>query len=1064
MVNKDGEAKIVYTGTSKDVNFATFKVPKNGVWFTEDAESASSYAVENDSMGFKWEGIKPVPVNTASRVMPVFLRIQNPYTMTSADMAKINKQNYKKAQGEFFDTLRSQGYDGVNMGDGIWVVLKEPAQIKSAIGNRGAFDPESGNILEAAVETDKPLSDAKIAEALDVREQDFSRWNKSNAVQLQVTQRFFEMFGWNEANAKKFLGAAGDKTRAFISKNFPGAEIALGWINARYNVNETVSKVMDRYKLDKGIGYQYAEDIANVIERRPAEEVNAVVAYLDGDTKALDAMPDSLKLKAVADKLNQWFKTYVAELSPVEQQWFNNRKFSETLLFPATTEQVAGSTFGLGKINEVLGIKTESEVELDQDWFRKNDDGDLILDGDMYRVFQPDLIKNNGEMIPAGFMSASRFAELGQINPMGFTVDTSRRWVYGGVVRGKHTFTTNTTAKEKIANEKADDVANALRNTIGALANNYASKNFIKSVYDMGREGSAHAQVAFDSIDAVNAYMNKGVPADQRVVIREDMVLPVSKEISRSPQTKSLYRQSGTWVKLPERSPVYGELAGKYIPGPVWNAMIDMSDRQPLVNLRAVNNTMRWFKKSKTTWNFGTHVTNTASNITMAMTHDISFGTMRDAAKILAKYEANPKSLTKQELDLMMAFRDSGAMLADYSSAEVKEALYKAHADNLRGGEDVSVARRVAGWLNVEKSKAEWLQTQAKRAGNKAERLDDITSQLYAAEDNIFRMAAFLKTAGALQQRAGLKAPTTEMLSEAGLFARKAFGDYDIDSKAVKIARQSVLPFISWFYAMAPVIGRIAVYEPWKIVNVLGAYMILEAAMGAVAGDDDEEVRKQGPQTLRERMFGSVGPYLHVRVPFMGDDENPVYYKLGDYFPLASFTRGLPNGLMGQSWIPASLTPSGPFVSAILGLVGGVDPYTGKSIHKPTDTEWQKLWTSTKFAYDTMTIPLLTTRNIEKVNDIVEGKTGITGAEPSSLAIARAFGFKFYDYNVAEQEAINDNAVKRIKRDFSTAITQAKRDEYRKAYPDYDALDEKLDDLRTRMEEAINKARGGEEE
>jgi hypothetical protein len=254
------------------------------------------------------------------------------------------------------------------------------------------------------------------------------------------------------------------------------------------------------------------------------------------------------------------------------------------------------------------------------------------------------------------------------------------------------------------------------------------------------------------------------------------------------------------------------------------------------------------------------------------------------------------------------------------------------------------------------------------------------------------------------------------------------------------------------------------VYEPWKIVNVLGAYMILEAAMSAVAGDDDEEVRKQGPQTLRERMFGSVGPYLHVRVPFMGDDENPVYYKLGDYFPIASFTRGLPNGLMGQSWIPASLTPSGPFVSAILGLVGGVDPYTGKSIHKPTDTEWQNLWTSAKFAYDTMTIPLLTTRNIEKVNDIVEGKTGITGAEPSSLAIARAFGFKFYDYNVAEQEAINDNAVKRIKRDFSTAITQAKRDEYRKAYPDYDALDEKLDDLRTRMEEAINKARGGEEE
>jgi hypothetical protein len=681
----------------------------------------------------------------------------------------------------------------------------------------------------------------------------------------------------------------------------------------------------------------------------------------------------------------------------------------------------------------------------------------------MYRVFEPNRIKNNGEMIPAGFMSASRFAELNNKNPLGFTVDTSRRWTYGGVVKGKHTFTTNTTAKEKIDNEKADDVANALRNTVAALANNYASKNFIKSIYDMGRGKSAHAQVAFDSLEDVNKFMNEGVPADQRVVIREDMVLPVSREISRSPQTKALYRQSGTWVKLPE-SGVYGELSGKYIPGPVWNAMGDMSDRQPLVNLRAVNNTMRWFKKSKTVWNFGTHVTNTASNVTMAMMHDISFGTMRDAAKMLAKYEVNAKALTKEELDLVMAFRDSGAMLADYSSAEVKEAIYKAHEQNLRGGEDVSLMRRVGGWLGVEKSKAEWLQAQAKKVGKGVEYIDEISTQMYAAEDNIFRMAAFLKTAGALQQRAGAKTPSAEMLQEAGLFARKAFGDYDIDSKAVKIARQTALPFISWFYAMAPVIGRIAVYEPWKLVNVLGAYMILEAAMAGAAGDDDEETRKEGPESIRERMFGSMGPYLHVRVPFMGDEENPVYYKLGDYFPLASFTRGLPNGVMGQSWIPASLTPSGPFVSALIGLVGGVDPYTGKALHKPTDTEWQKLWTSTKFAYDIMTLPVINTRNIGKADDIIEGKTGITGNEPSSLPIARAFGFKFYDYNVNEQAAINEIVVKRIERDFKTAMTQAKRDEYRKAYPDYDALDEKLDDLQTRMDKEIEKARGGAEE
>jgi len=910
-----------------------------------------------------------------------------------------------------------------------------------------------GNVLEAAVQTTKPLSDAKAAAALGVSEQDYSRWAGSNLINLLPTQRLFEAVGWSEANAKKFVGKASTKFKDLVSKNFPGAEIALGLINSRYAVNTSVSQVMDRFKLDKGIGYQYAEDLANVISRRPAAEVNALFAYLDGNKKALDALPDSAKLKANADKLKEWFDLYVADLSDVEQRYFKSRKFSETLLFPERTEQVAGGTFGLGKINEVLGLKRKSETELDQNWFTKDANGDLLLDGDMFQVFKIDNTVKPGVPEAAGFMSAARFAELNGKNPVGYSVDTTRKWVHEGASDQGHSFITNTTARDKIENQKADDVANALRNTVAALANNYASKHFIKSVSEMGSEGNPHARVAFDSLDALNK--------EYGTSITEDKVLPVSYEMSRSPQTKALYRQSGTWVKLPE-SKVYGELSGKYLPGPVWNAMVDMSDRQPLVNLRAVNNTMRWFKKSKTVWNPGTHVTNAASNVTMAMLHDISFSTLRDATKLLAKYEVSPNSLTKAELDLVLAFRDSGAMLADYSSAEVKEALYKAHADNLRGGEDVSVARRVAGWMGIEKAKAEWLKQQAAKVGKGVNYIDDLTSQMYAAEDNVFRLAAFLKTAGTLQARAGAAAPTAEMLSEAGLFARKAFGDYDIDSKAVKVARQTVMPFISWFYAMAPVLGRIAVYQPWKLANVLAAYMLLEAAMG---GGDDEELRKQGPESIRERMFfGTIGPYMHIRIPFMGDDQNPVYYKLGDYFPMASMTKGLPNGFMGQSWFPGGLTPSGPFVSGIAGMVLGVDPYTGKSIHKPTDTDWDKLWNVTKFGYDIVTPPAISSRQIGRVDDLIAGKTGITGVEPSPLVLARMFGLKMYDYNVDEQAAINEIVVKRIERDFKSAMTKAKRDEMRKGYPDFEALDTELDDLRKRMEKEIEKARGGAEE
>ena len=144
----DGKPLLMYTGTSKDKDFTKFNIPRNGAWFTSDPKSASDYARENDNMGFKWESGRPVEVNTASRVLPVYLRIENPYTMTEEDVARINKENYKRAQGQFFDELRAKGYDGVDFGHGIFVVLKEPTQIKSAIGNNGEYSIKNPHIAK----------------------------------------------------------------------------------------------------------------------------------------------------------------------------------------------------------------------------------------------------------------------------------------------------------------------------------------------------------------------------------------------------------------------------------------------------------------------------------------------------------------------------------------------------------------------------------------------------------------------------------------------------------------------------------------------------------------------------------------------------------------------------------------------------------------------------------------------------------------------------------------------------------------------------------------------------
>jgi GNAT superfamily N-acetyltransferase len=169
VVDADGNPLVVYTGTSKDFDFSKFKIPKNGAWFTGSPEEASAYAKENDSMGFEWEGGRLVEVNAASRVMPVYLKIENPYTLTEEERDTLFKaDNYKRAQGVIFERAKARGFDGVDFGNGIWVVIKEPNQIKSAIGNIGTYDSKKADIRYKRSEKPTPSQAGK--EALAVLE------------------------------------------------------------------------------------------------------------------------------------------------------------------------------------------------------------------------------------------------------------------------------------------------------------------------------------------------------------------------------------------------------------------------------------------------------------------------------------------------------------------------------------------------------------------------------------------------------------------------------------------------------------------------------------------------------------------------------------------------------------------------------------------------------------------------------------------------------------------------------------------------------------------------------
>lgn len=232
------DPKVFYTGTSKDKDFKAFNIPRNGAWFTLDPQIASDYAVDNDSKGLKPDdrpGARPYSfreVNTASRVFPVYLKGENPYVLTQADHDAMNKDNYKRAQGIFFDGLRAKGYDsaivaGTIEDPRIVAILNTPQQIKS-VNNNGEFSDRQTDVLRS-----EPLKFERTSIPL--------RSDKAKNKFARTVERLLHPGGFHDQTLKEIL---------MHSRNLPAAmAIEATYLNNRFReaIDDNVTKSNGRY-------------------------------------------------------------------------------------------------------------------------------------------------------------------------------------------------------------------------------------------------------------------------------------------------------------------------------------------------------------------------------------------------------------------------------------------------------------------------------------------------------------------------------------------------------------------------------------------------------------------------------------------------------------------------------------------------------------------------------------------------------------------------------------------------------------------------------------------------
>ena len=1159
VVDKSGKPLVVYHGTDKD--FEEFDLNRSGsasgqylgkgFYFAQSAGVADAFAgVDN------------------ARIVPAYLSIKNPFRTDSTDLTAAQRQalrddpklgkHFKAAEAENAEfggwytiqraavlskdranfiksALELSGFDGIISGDlneqpgmqsEVEIVAFRPEQIKSATGNRGTYDPASGNILEAAVQSSFGTTPVSAGTAVPSKEADAinqqfqnplsdAQYKKLSTTLLpeQISSKFiFDMFGWAKVPGK--VEGTSRKISDYIQKNHPGAAKVASWVNSHFGLQSGVRDALIRAKDDKRGGSMIYNQIAQYFTNLPPQESVAVLEYMDAKLANLrkqgpaPVFPNSdTQMKDLADAtITKWWEYARALRDPKQRDayagieaengsWSGGVKFSQGLAFAESVDKLASASFGVRNISQLISSRTKDEVTADAITFRTDANGDVLLDDKFVGMYllTPALKKRLdnatttaeasqilAELKPDEFISSAKLTTDGKpmVNAEGVQLipDRNYLWDVQEKDKGGYKFTARLDAKQALLVKKGRDLGHALQNTMAILANSYSANRLTEALAQY--ETKTPNAVAFNTLDDLNAMLNGEYKGDKFVPnteaaswttrVKQNQVVKLSANEAKSETVKGLYRNRNQWVQLPN-GPTYGALAGKIVNGSVWSAIEDMSDRRPLVNSAMYNGTMRWFKKAKTIYNPATWGTNVASNFTMAMMDDIPLPTIGYATKLYVGYMLPPAvasklgiSLTREQQQLMLEIMKTNALLGDFSSTELKQSIYDSMRSTI-GDKEQGVAERIMQFAKLEKDRIEAIKKYAGKGADAAERADQLLGDWYSMQDNVFRVASMLNNLG--QQSQAGKPIDAEAYRRAGDHARFAFLDYDIDSKAVRIMRQTAFPFISWPYAAAKMIGNVAVHKPWKLVNLYAGLWILDGLTQAITGDDDDELRESGPEWARSRMLFGMGPHTHIRVPFMGDSENPVYYDIGKYITPSSFGDRVPNAFLGLSWWPSFITPGGPYISSAIALIGGVDPYNGRPLSPPTADDWEKL--SDRLAYGQSlfapNLPFLNARELTKAQDAFTATEG-RSENYSSLYMARTAGLRLYDFNVQGALDQQDRAAAAIEREYKTEIGKLKRKMERLETPDWDEFYEREEELVRRMEERIAKVRGGKTE
>ena len=845
----------------------------------------------------------------------------------------------------------------------------------------------------------------------------------------QRTTWFGAFAGWTAGVDRAGLYVAA-KAEDFANA-FPRAANMARYFDWQFGLPKSLINSWTYTKLKSNPPKHEANALAAVMQNMPEADQQSIMDYLDDKTTKIapnaKLLADNFKVafrQLVRDYVS--FATMKDDARDALRTKIDTAKISDLLIYVRDQKEVGSSGMSTVPIGHFL---SDNRNSID----RANVFGlPNALEGRFFRIMEKLPTGPQGEM--RSYVSGFVHEALAGQHQAGSneTIDRMTGWFLKGpdpTTTGHLIFTSNVSYAEANRYSKLATHGSAMRNTVDKLGRIVSSERFAQGTIKFGQE----AGLVYDSREALaKDHPRMGINAPTVLTIRN-----VGDIDSLSYLEQNKLRQSDQWVHIPETSRAYGTMAGKYVNGSVWSALQDIHHNQPVINIPAYNTVIRWFKKAKTVFSPGTHIVNIGSNLSWMYLHDIPANSVGEGVRLYYKALVHPERLTTPEQELYGAFVASGAMIADHSSVELRAILSEASVEAL--GKKPSLWGDTEAMAMYERAKAEAIGKFVIKWGTKGKDaalwLDNFAQELYAAEDNAFRLAAFMSKASSLQAAKGGAKLTKDELMEAGKAAAEEFLDYNIHARAINAMKQTILPFISWPYRAIPAFMTLAIRKPWKVAGLVSALALIDAMAVAMTGGDEEDKRKRKalPTYMNDRLFG-FGPHMYIQVPGLGTSNKPVYFKLGGFVPLGDLIQSDGrNPVLGQKWFPAQFTPNGPLISALGATVFNVDPFTGQKINKDTDTQMDALKKRAMYMQGQMAPPPLDVKKLVRAKErIWDDKRGPLGHEFSAaMEMGSLVGIRLVQIDVAEAAFTQSRAVKAIEMEYKKELASVTREALR---------------------------------